>query len=466
MPVPGRRVDHPLHGEGTVLALRGDDRFFVAFDRAPDLPRTVTEAELLLSGEAGVSTNYAGAGLREDGAGAGTLPRSSGLERAELRQAVEALRLGVVPAAHVLDYTVGREREIGSLMELLRDGQGLRVVWGDYGAGKTHLLDVLEQAAHGLGFVTARLVLDPLRIPPSHPQRLYGEIVRRLRYPKSAGHGLEPLLARLDPLRSLRESSHPSFSRFLSPLLFARGAGDQEALGYASDYAEGWPMDAADVNRSLRRAGWRGPGVLAMSDFRTYGRMYAHLVGTLAAWARVAGWQGLLLLVDEVEYVDSLNAETRHLADEVLKHWAAATMPREALGFDPGALYKGGHEIHRSLPIRFAEDQPLGVVMAFTPLGELERFGREIVRPESHHLRLETLGEADFADLVAKVGDLYARAHPPYRPSPAILAALRREILRDAARGLASPRDSVRRLVLGFDVERCGAATAAKAAGS
>ena len=72
-----------------------------------------------------------------------------------------------MPARGVRDYTVAREPELADIALLLEEGGGCRVLWGDYGAGKTHLLEAAEQLALEQGFATARVTLDPRENRPA-----------------------------------------------------------------------------------------------------------------------------------------------------------------------------------------------------------------------------------------------------------------------------------------------------------
>jgi hypothetical protein len=377
---------------------------------------------------------------------------------ANVRQTLEALRLGVVPGSHVLDYTVDRKGELASVRKLLAERRGLRIVWGDYGTGKTHLLDVVESLALEAGLLTARIVLNPRDLPPSHPQRLYRELLAALRYPDDAARGWEPLFRKLETSADHRDPGGGSFSRFFSPLLFARHHGHNEVSGWLSDYVDGYRIDGSELTRTLRGIGWQGPRLLSLSDFRTYGRMYVHLIGTLATWARDAGYAGLVLLVDEVEYVDSLSAQQRELAAEVLKHYAAAVLSPSKLQFDPDDLYKGGHPVHRSIPLRCRDDQPLSVVMSLTPLDEIVRLVDAMVAEPECHLQLQAIRRRDCRELVDKVSQLYVRGYPDIVLGPEQLERLRLSFDEAFSRGKDTPRDLVEILVYLLDAIRYGRA--------
>ena len=373
---------------------------------------------------------------------------------ADMRQAIEALRLGVVPAKHVLDYTVGRDKELASFRDLLGGRQGLRLVFGDYGRGKTHLLELYEQLAQEQGFVTARVVLNPKATPPSHPQRLYRAVLSRLSYPGETTLGLDPLLRRLEHSDAHALPGRDRYSRFFSPVLFARRSGDDELRDWMQDYIEGFNIDPDDVSRELAKKGWRGQRMLALSDFRTYGRMYTHMLGTLADWAADAGFKGLVLLLDEVERVDVLTKEQQELAREVLAHFAAATLPDGVLCFQPEQLYKGGHSVHRSFAIKYAATQPLSVVMALTPLDGILQICDTIVTDRGLRQDLAGFGPSEHATLVEKLTALYENAHPGFVSSPDVRERIRAFVDGQARRGVDAARHVVAAVVCLLDVAR------------
>jgi hypothetical protein len=425
--LPGSRVWHVAYGRGVVDGVLAGRRVLVRFDGAPGLPRTITRGELQVEGVAPASglgprpvppaTKTRRAKVRKATPAKAPTPATA-REVADMRQTLEALRLGVVPSQHVEDYTVGRSEELRALNLLLDASAGLRALWGGYGAGKTHMLDVAEHMARARGFATARVVVDPLEMPPTHPKRLYAAIVRSLRLPDSADVGLEPLAHALCEDPEHRTHLGRSFSRFFSPFLHALHCQDVEGIAVLRDYVLGEDLADQDIDwlrRKLHQLGWVGPGLLTLSDYRTYGRVYMHLLGTLACWIRDVGHRGLLVLLDEVEYVDALPRQDLGYALEVLKHFAAATLPAAALTFDPDdpqQLYRGGHDVHRQIPLRYQVDQPLSVVCALTPVPEVQQLYDHIVADEEVSVWLRPLQPQNLDELVQRVAGLYRRGYP------------------------------------------------------
>jgi len=462
-----------MHGTGTVTARLVLARVVVAFDRAPHLPRTVPERELDDEIPAQVQAAVAqrpapvsrarlaqrstpARAAAEPAAPTAPVPVVDPVDREDAWQTLEALRLGVVPARGVREYTVARDMELAGVDQMLRDGTGCRVVWGDYGAGKTHLLEAAEQLALERGYAVARVTLDPTEHGLQHPLRLYRAIAERVRTQDHALPGIEHILDRL-----IESSAHNTFdgaasSRFLTPYTFIARHAEPLLTEKFADYIRGEPVPIDLLNQCLSTLGWRGPRLLTMSDFRTYGRMYVHLIGTLAVWCKDAGLTGLALFFDEFERVDALPSQERLMALDVFRHYAAVLMAPTDLVFDPETLYRGGQEVHRALPLRFRKELPLVGMFALTPLGDIEASYRRTTLSTRYDLRLAPLSRRDVLALVPRIAALYQRAYPDFALAPDDLAEVRGLIERAIAAGDDSFRAVVRATVFCFDAARMG----------
>lgn len=503
----GERVRHEAYGNGTVVASVFGRRVRVQFDHAADLPRTIRNRELqslngLHTSEAAPKPEARGKAAPEPPARttpsgpattpapsstptrppAPTPPADEALATAaqpatgpgviplpaappdptpkgdpDLLQVLEALRLGVVPSTHVRDYTVSRSSELAEIDRLLDAAGGARVVWGDYGAGKSHMLDAAQQLASERGYATSRIVLDPREVPPTHPKRLYRALVNRLALPGEAGRGLAPLLTKLAKSAPHRNPWGERRSRFFSPYLFALTDGGIDFVGWLNDYVHGDDVRSGDVNEVLKINGWTGDRVLALQDYRTFGRMYVHMLGTLASWSRDAGYKGLVLLIDEVELVDDLTPDQMHHALEVLKHLVAVTVPEDDLAFSPEEdLYKGGNQVHREIPLKFEPDQPLITLFALTPLDEIRNAFARIIRTDRYDLPLTPIGHTTVPELIERIVKLYRKAYPGFTLTPDQARSICDRIMDAVNDGEDSPRAIVRGTVFMLDAARLG----------
>lgn len=452
----GDRVRHTDFGSGTVVAKLALDRVRVAFDSAHGLPRTIERALLetlarALPAEHAPANHRAPPPVPE----LGQPTRACSLDKATAWQTLEALRLGVVPAIGVQDYTIGREQELSDIEGVLADETGCRILWGDYGTGKTHLLEAAQQLALERGFATARVTLDPTERAMHHPLRLYRHIVESVRTHEQGSAGFEEIFEALVDSPKHFEPRGERASRFFSPYLHVLRHGNVEQIGWLRDYVRGDNIGSEEINAILHRLNWQGERVLRMSDFRTYGRMYIHLVGTLASWCADGGARGLVVLFDEVERVDSLTPDNQRYAFEVLQHYAAVTMKAQDLSFQPEGLYKGGQGVHRAIPLWFRNDQPLISVFALTPLEEIRVAVESLTRSGQYDLTLSPLGPDRLGELIGRIATVYERAYGFELPHEARDAATQ-EIEHSISEGHDSFRDAVRAAAMLFDRERLG----------
>jgi len=397
------RVQHASLGPGVVArVLDGGRRALVRLDHRPAVPAVVDAATLTATSPAPVAL---------------APPPRAQTEDPPDRQTLEALRMGVVPVRGLEALTVGRQHEQGRIADLLDQGRGMVVMSGGYGTGKTHLVELAEAAGLHRGFLVARATFDPVEVPPSHPLRLYAALLRDLRYPGSAGHGLRPLLEALGD-----RPSHlvgPQAHRWLSPALFAVQHAGEALASDVLDFVQGQVHDDhRELSRQLRRLGFRGPDMLGLPDYRTFGQIMAHLLGGLASWARDAGHSGLLVLLDEAEYLDSLGSTSREMAENVLRYLAMAALPPELLAFEEDAVYRGGQPAHRAISPRFQPDQPLAVLCAFTPNPQVDRVLRRTLLDPGACLSLEPIRPSLLPVLAEKVFGLVKAVHPSLDPAP------------------------------------------------
>ncbi len=435
-------MQHLQHGAGRIVSLRAG-RARVRFDAGSGLPEIVPYDALLPEAARRPGPPRRASGPPGTDAGAW--------------QAIEALRLGVVPLDRAATYTVGREDALAGLHAMLDEAAGLRVLLGDYGHGKTHLLDLFEHAARAAGYATARATLDPAEVPPSHPKRLYHALMSRFRCPDAPDPSPAPLFERLRDSAAHLQRDGARYSRFLTPALRAhREHTNTDLHDQMRDYVLGHAVDAALLDAQVRFMDWTDERLLALSDYRTYGRVYGHLLGTWATWCRDAGYRGLVVLLDEAERMTALDAEHRRLAFEVMAHYAAATLPREALAFEPEGLYRGGHATLKALPLRFTRHQPLSAVIALTRDPLIERQLQSLVGDASVRIELQALHPAAGAALVGRVVELYRAAHPGVTIDQPLLRRLQRLVAATYPFDAGVPRRIVRATVSLLDCLRHG----------
>ncbi len=440
----GDIVEHGTFGKGQVLRLvSGGARVLVRFESAAGPPRVVAVTALRVQ-QGTVETE-----VRDV---ASAVPS---IAPADARQSVEALRLGVVPAAGLFALTVGRARELRRLNRLLDsgDGTGMLIIEGHYGSGKSHLIGLAAQEARQRGWVLASATFDPLEVPPSHPLRIYRALVCAMQVPGGVGRGLLPLLQQAHAAPEGTVAAH----RWLDAGRFAAGllheGRDEELALDVLELLHGRAAGAAGpLDARLRRAGYRGPRLLSLPDYRTFGQVLAHLLSGIGAWSQALGHRGLLVLLDEAEYLDRLGPSARSLADQVLRHLSCAALPDAALAFDPDATRRGGHAVHRAVSPRATGVPSIAVVAAFTPDPTVSAVLDAMLRDPDGRLRmrLRPIRGAELPALCDRVFDLIQQAWPQLQPEPKDRMGATR-LLSDAfASGRVSTARQAARLVVAF----------------
>ena len=468
---------HPLYGPGQVRSWRRGGRAALVEFEGEALPIEVPVAELELSTAIGTNRSL------QQGE-----KLSIPLERADAQRTTEAMRLGVVPAAKLDAYTVGREAEMSIVdadLEKSSQGGALRVFLGDYGVGKTHLLELIQHRALEQNYLVARVVLDPRESAPSHPKRVYRAATRSLLYPDRPAHnaaGLRPLLERaveqldapsaapsreeivqgkrhlyLEPAvaywRSLDSCSPARLPRGVHPEALDHWLEEQRAL--LLDWIEGHPtISNQDIDSALRRLPGKHPKIYSLRDFRPWSRIYGYLLSGISALARRVGYSGLVVLLDEAEFYSLLSPQNQSYARDLFRAWTYAAVGDQGLAFDANELATGGFGIQRELPPRFTDDPGLYLVYAMTPQAEGLNALRETTQLDAV-VHLSPLSSADYVDLAQRVCEFYAASRDDWELSAAIVAPLAK-VLRGLINAgfIANPRQAMKFIIEFLDVMR------------
>lgn len=453
----GARVKHAFLGPGSVLEVqRGGRVVRVCFDNKPAVAWLVVAAELEPATEpAGMQAVMSALALAHTKGGAPVSrpqkPRATvllddvetpphvphDLTEAQALHAVEALRLGVVPRHLIETYTVGRRAEMAMVtddLETTRTGGAFRVIMGDYGTGKTHHLEWVEEMALSRNFLTARVTLDAREVPPSMPKRVYRTIVRALRYPDRATNeagGLAPLFDRIleNPELSaeLRNPEAETYHRYLSPALAYYASlrdVDRGLVETLMDWVEGHPtVSNVVLDQRLKHHAKKYHRLYALMDYCPWSHIYAYMLGGISVMARRAGYSGLVLLLDEAEFYSLLSSGHAYYAAVLFSYYATASAGAAGVKIDVDDLPRGGHAVHRAIPALYAEHQNLYVTFAITP----ESAGVKVLQglvDDDALVELSPLGAADYRELCSRVWGLYQHAYPEFTAPEASLSRL------------------------------------------
>ena len=250
------------------------------------------------------------------------------------RRAVAALRAGVPSRDAVLALGSAApeiEETFRARLSGLAEGTtppGLLVA-GNFGAGKSHLLEYLQQIALAERFVTSKVVISK-ETPLYDPAKLYRAAVRAAIVPGRRGAALPQLASELewesprylDFYRWAQGPSRELDQRFAATLfLYERGHQDPELQERILAFWAGDPLQVGEIRRALKSLGERTVYALDKIDVRSLALQRFRFATRLAQAAGYAGW---VLLVDEVELIGrySLNQRARSYAE--LARWLGA----------------------------------------------------------------------------------------------------------------------------------------------
>ncbi len=222
------------------------------------------------------------------------------------RRMIEAFRIGIVPHQDVERFTFGREREIKMIERAIKNLEagsgGVYLIEGEYGSGKSHLLEYIRHWATKAELATTYCELDPREVSPHRPKRVYRELVHNLRY---IDNGTEVTFR--DILRkavTLDLADHQFFTPVLKKLnRFDRDSAMSEVFW---QWIEG---ESTKEYATLYKGPYRLPGaqkIPALYDFSTASDFYCYIISGLSYILRNLKMKGLVLLVDEAESVTHL----------------------------------------------------------------------------------------------------------------------------------------------------------------
>lgn len=441
-----RLVSHPVFGEGEVLDARWrGTELLVKFQTGLRLwlptsrvrLMTKVDDELLAEGQA----------------------RFQAIDRIQACRMVEAFRLGIVPRQDVEAFTFGREKEVATVQSALSrlvQGQGdVYLVEGEYGTGKTHIIEYLHHRALQAGILTSICQFDPQEVSPHRPKRVYREIVHNLRFIHDGKeHGFRELLlmaadvdlndhAFLGPvlakLRRLDQAQTPSE-------VFWQWIEGESTKEYATE----------TPSPSRVRGGQRIP---ALYDFSTAADFYCNIISGISYLARCLGLQGLVLLIDEAETVT-------HLWDIIYLTKSVNFMEglvRTAQN-DPDLKRISPRMIHnRVRPVPYIYREPTILLVFATTPSPYEYGYLKLANRVQRRIELRPLEDRALVDAFTSLVMLYRRAYPDFD----IPGITQKKLFRAAqTRGVDGVRSFVKFCVEGMDVARVGSARLQTGTGS
>ncbi|MBX3276474.1 MAG: DUF2791 family P-loop domain-containing protein [Acidobacteria bacterium] len=408
----GSIVNHPLFGRGLVTELRKARRdAAVHFDNGIRAVVPVSILSVLRPGEELAPSPQPAAPIP---------PRTPEQEsRFAARRTIEALRYGIVPHQRIRDLSAGLEAERTSLErafeEVERSGGEVRVILGEYGAGKSHFFELAAQEALSHNFLVATTNLDLREVPPNRPQRIYNALIRNLRYPDAHGAEEGGSLAMLFDRVLGRPAVYAQVIERLGGSIFHSALHNYELMrsepGEALDLLLDW-IAGEKVFITAVRAAAAAPHkefpIRALSQMTTAADQYCHLLSGWGWIARQAGYAGLAVLLDESEHYSLLNVRGQERADNFFKG-----LIYTALAARPDCRIKAGQLAHHHLHAHSflaAERSDLLVMFAVTPSASTFDYRRWLdddqIVPLQHKLSAGAL-----TDLLGRLQAMHEQAY-------------------------------------------------------
>lgn len=380
---------------------------------------------------------------------------------------LDALRRGTVPREGLDAFAVGMERFVPAIdqdLAAVATGRGgFKAVRGEYGSGKTFFARWLQERARAAGFATAEVQVSETETPLHRWEAVYRRLVERLATSDTPDGALRPAVdawfytleeevlaegrveaADGDALATATEAlmerrlsdiarTAPAFSAVLRAYRRALVAEDAALAEGLMAWLGGQPNVAASVKRA---AGVKG-------DLDPFGAM--HFLAGLLVILRDSGRAGLVLVLDEVETLQRMRADTRekglNAIRQLLDELDAGRYPGLYLVVTGTAAFFEGPQGAQRLP-------PLAQRI-HTDFATDARFDN----PRAVQIRLQGFDLAALAAAGARVRDLFAeQATDPAR----IRSVVDDAYLADLARGVAgrlggkagvAPRLYLRKLV-------------------
>ena len=336
---------------------------------------------------------------------------------------IGALRRGTVPSAGLDALAVGIESFAPTLqaeLHTVATGRGgFKAVRGEYGTGKTFFGRWLQERARAKGFATSEVQINETETPLHRLETIYRRLVERLGTADSStgafrsvidgwffaleqdaladgsvdANDAQALLARTDTLMEAQlagiSKTAPAFSAVLRTYRRALAGGDHQLAEGLISWLAGQPNVAASVKRA---AGIKG-------ELDHFGAAN-FLIGLLSI-LRDSGFAGLVLVLDEVETLQRMRADTRERGLNALRQ----LIDEIDAGRFPGlylvitgtpAFFDGAQGVQRLAPLAQRLHVDFGTERTFD-------------NPRAVQIRLAPFDQGSLVAVGQRVRDIYAQ---------------------------------------------------------
>ncbi|MEM4235050.1 MAG: DUF2791 family P-loop domain-containing protein [Candidatus Methanomethylicaceae archaeon] len=208
------------------------------------------------------------------------------LKNWKYRKMIEAFRLGIVPFDCVQDFMIGRDKELRSISKWIKSRkQNVAFVVGEYGSGKTHLLQYLLHFAIEQNFAVSWIDVHKNETPLSKPKRIYEQLISSFRYPSK---NKRQILGFRNFIKEALEKNLLSDHHYFKHL-----------IGKTTDYFWEWIE-----GKSIYRPHWE-LSYPPLYNYTNTANIYCYLLSGMGWAAKQLGLSGYLLIFDEAESINS-----------------------------------------------------------------------------------------------------------------------------------------------------------------
>jgi hypothetical protein len=319
-----------------------------------------------------------------------------------------------------------------------------RLVWGQYGQGKTHALTAVEHIALDLGFAVSMVSLSR-EVSCHNLFQFYGRVAPRLRLPDTSASGLRCAMNKKSQA-TLPESPILDPNRYPHPLPavvfedYYYTTGEEQDLLYGDLLGIRLPQTKLkQIHTSSRQE--------RMPKFATNFRLREHAAayfGLMADAIRWCGYRGWVILIDEVELLGRLGVVARLQAYRHLNwllNWSGTmSYPIYTVGAAATRLqddiWYGRTKDDRTIMPRLAESR-VGIEARL----EMEAFFERAISESSPVVEPAT--EEGLAQLLNRVVQLHAQAYQwsPEVNVPSLICQLGSQTVRTYIRAVLEALD-------------------------
>lgn len=390
-----------------------------------------------------------------------TNPPTTRIRDRDRHAILKALRAGVVPRVGLQHIQVGRKLEVSAILKDLDHaadgGAGIRFVIGRFGAGKSFFLNLASIVALEKGFLVARAdVTTDRRLHGSGGQAraLYTELMRNLSSKARPDGGalgpvIEKWIADVGATTSDAAGLEQALIQQLKPLQELVGGFDiaNVLAAYVRGFEAGdatkqeavlrWLRAEYDTKTEARQAALGVRGIIEDDEVYDYLKL-------MAKFARIMGYQGLLVCIDEMVVLSHrlASVRARNANYEAILRILNDCLQGSVEGLE--VIFGGTDE--------FLEDRRRGLYSyeaLATRLAANEFAKGDAVDLSGPVVRLKTLTPEDLFVLLMRIRDVFAGGDPSKHLLPddglhAFIAHARRTLGDDYFR---TPRESVMRFV-------------------